>query len=398
MTRAGFFSDFSTQAAGMGAIVALVGYASSVAVVVAGLKAVGASTLEITSALVLLGLGKGLIAIGLSLWTRLPVSIAWTTPGLALLATTGVVEGGFPAAVGAFLVVGVMIAITGLFKPLGDLVASIPKPIANAMLAGIILKLALAPFLALAKVPVTALLVLITWAVVQRFYRLWAVPAAVVVALCAIAVTGLSAEGAGPALAWPSVTWITPVWTWQAMVSIALPVYIVTMASQNITGLAVMGSFGYRPPVAPGLVATGAYSALTAPLGAPTLNFAAITAALCCGPDAHSDPARRYVAAVVAGVGYMAFAGLAGVTAAIVTQSPPVLIEAVAGLALIGALGGALKAAVDGEATRTAALVTFLLTASGLSVMGVGAAFWGLIGGLAVMGLDRLGKPPVRRG
>jgi benzoate membrane transport protein len=398
MARAGFFSDFSTQAAGMGAIVALVGYASSVAVVVAGLKAVGASTLEITSALVLLGLGKGLIAIGLSLWTRLPVSIAWTTPGLALLATTGVVEGGFPAAVGAFLVVGVMIAITGLFKPLGDLVASIPKPIANAMLAGIILKLALAPFLALAKVPVTALLVLITWAVVQRFYRLWAVPAAVVVALCAIAVTGLSAEGAGPALAWPSVTWITPVWTWQAMVSIALPVYIVTMASQNITGLAVMGSFGYRPPVAPGLVATGAYSALTAPLGAPTLNFAAITAALCCGPDAHADPARRYVAAVVAGVGYMAFAGLAGVTAAIVTQSPPVLIEAVAGLALIGALGGALKAAVDGEATRTAALVTFLLTASGLSVMGVGAAFWGLIGGLAVMGLDRLGKPPVRRG
>lgn len=398
MARAGFFSDFSTQAAGMGAIVALVGYASSVAVVVAGLKAVGASTLEITSALVLLGLGKGLIAIGLSLWTRLPVSIAWTTPGLALLATTGVVEGGFPAAVGAFLVVGVMIAITGLFKPLGDLVASIPKPIANAMLAGIILKLALAPFLALAKVPVTALLVLITWAVVQRFYRLWAVPAAVVVALCAIAVTGLSAEGAGPALAWPSVTWITPVWTWQAMVSIALPVYIVTMASQNITGLAVMGSFGYRPPVAPGLVATGAYSALTAPLGAPTLNFAAITAALCCGPDAHADPARRYVAAVVAGVGYMAFAGLAGVTAAIVTQSPPVLIEAVAGLALIGALGGALKAAVDGEATRTAALVTFLLTASGLSVMGVGAAFWGLIGGLAVMGLDRLGKPPAPRG
>ncbi len=398
MARAGFFSDFSTQAAGMGAIVALVGYASSVAVVVAGLKAVGASTLEITSALVLLGLGKGLIAIGLSLWTRLPVSIAWTTPGLALLATTGVVEGGFPAAVGAFLVVGVMIAITGLFKPLGDLVASIPKPIANAMLAGIILKLALAPFLALAKVPVTALLVLITWAVVQRFYRLWAVPAAVVVALCAIAVTGLSAEGAGPALAWPSVTWITPVWTWQAMVSIALPVYIVTMASQNITGLAVMGSFGYRPPVAPGLVATGAYSALTAPLGAPTLNFAAITAALCCGPDAHPDPARRYVAAVVAGVGYMAFAGLAGVTAAIVTQSPPVLIEAVAGLALIGALGGALKAAVDGEATRTAALVTFLLTASGLSVMGVGAAFWGLIGGLAVMGLDRLGKPSAPRG
>jgi benzoate membrane transport protein len=291
-----------------------------------------------------------------------------------------------------------MIAVTGLFKPLGDLVASIPKPIANAMLAGIILKLALAPFLALAKVPVTALLVLITWAVVQRFYRLWAVPAAVVVALSAIAVTGLTGDGPGPALAWPSVTWITPTWTWQAMVSIALPVYIVTMASQNITGLAVMGSFGYRPPVAQGLVATGVYSALTAPLGAPTLNFAAITAALCCGPDAHPDPARRYVAAVVAGVGYMAFAGIAGVTAAIVTQSPPVLIEAVAGLALIGALGGALKAAVDGEATRTAALVTFLLTASGLSVMGVGAAFWGLIGGLAVMGLDRLGKPPAPRG
>lgn len=375
----------------MGAIVALVGYASSVAVVVAGLKAVGATTEEITSALVFLGLGKGLIAIGLSLWTRMPVSIAWTTPGLALLATTGVVQGGFPAALGAFVIVGVMIVITGLFKPLGDLVASIPKPIANAMLAGIILKLALAPFLALSKVPVTALLVLITWAVVQRFYRLWATPAAVVVALGAILWTNLADGAAAFVFPWPTVTLITPAFTFQAMVSIALPVYIVTMASQNITGLAVMGSFGYRPPTASGLVATGAYSALTAPFGAATLNFAAITAALCCGPDAHADPARRYVAAVVAGVGYIAFAGIAGLTATVVTQSPPVLIEAVAGLALIGALGGALKAAVEPDATRTAALVTFLLTASGLSVMGVGAAFWGLLGGLAVLGLDRLG-------
>ena len=179
--------DFSVQALGQGLLVALVGYASSVAIVIQGLVAVGASVPQIASALVMLGILKGVVAIALSWWLRMPISIAWTTPGMALLATTGAVAGGFPAAVAAFIVVGALIMLTGLWTPLGRLVAAIPKPIASAMLAGILLKLCLAPFLALGKAPWIAGAVLLTWLVFMRFARGYAVPAAVAVALVAMA-------------------------------------------------------------------------------------------------------------------------------------------------------------------------------------------------------------------
>jgi benzoate membrane transport protein len=382
----GFLADLSPSTLAAGLLVALVGYASSVAIVVQGLVAVGATTAQITSALVGLAFAKGLVAIALSIWTRMPVSIAWTTPGLALLATTGAVEGGFPAAVGAFLVAAALIVLAAFWGPLARAVAAIPGAIANAMLAGILLKLCLAPFAALGQAPATAGLVLATWLVVLRFARLYAVPAAVTVAL--VATIAQSPLG-GSALVGPTVTVIVPAFTWEALVGIALPLFVVTMASQNIPGFAVLGTFGFRPKVGPCLAVTGLASAITAPLGSPTVNMAAITAALCAGPDAHPDPARRYPAAVVAGVGYIAFGLLAGVTATVVTRSPPVLIEAVAGLALIGALGGALFAAVRDEADRLPAVVTFLIAASGFSLFGIGAAFWGLVGGLVVHALFR---------
>ncbi|MFC5357027.1 benzoate/H(+) symporter BenE family transporter [Azospirillum himalayense] len=387
----GLSTGLSLRAVGAGLLAALVGYASSVAVVIHGLTAVGASTEQVVSGLVLLGFAMGLTAMGLSLHRRKPISIAWTTPGMALLAATGAVEGGFAAAVGAFVVTGVLIVLAGLWSPLGRWIAAIPKPLANGMLAGILLKLCLAPFLAVSQAPGMALLVLATWAVVGRVARLYAVPAAVAVALGAMALdssSGLAGGLAGGAALsgalWPSVTFVQPVFTWEAMVGIALPLFVVTMASQNIPGLAVLATYNYAPPTRPIFLATGAASALTALGGAPTINLAAITAALCASPDADPNPARRWQAAFVGGVGYILFAGLAGVTAVMVTRSPPILIEAVAGLALVGAFGSALMGAVQVEANRTAALVTMLVTASGLSFAGVGSAFWGLLLGGAV--------------
>ena len=368
----------SLKAVAAGLLAAMVGYASSVAVVIHGLVAVGADTGQIVSGLVAVGLSMGLVAMALSLHRRKPISIAWTTPGMALLGAAGPMEGGFSAAVGAFIVTGLLIMVVGLWSPLGRWIAAIPKPLANGMLAGILLKLCLAPFVAVSQAPGVALLVLATWAVVGRVARLYAVPAAVAVALGALA---LEAPGGGALSggAWPSLAFVEPRFTWEALIGIALPLFVVTMASQNIPGLAVLATYGYAPPTRPIFLATGAASAASAVAGAPTVNLAAITAALCASPDADPNPARRWQAAFVAGIGYILLTALAGVTATMVTRSPPVLIEAVAGLALVGAFGSALLGAVQAEENRTAALVTLLLTASGLSFGGVGSAFWGLL-------------------
>jgi benzoate membrane transport protein len=373
--------DLSTQAVGQGLLVALVGYASSVAIVIQGLVAVGASVAQVASALVAVGLALGIVAIALCWSLRMPIAIAWSTPGMALLATTGAVAGGFPAAVAAFIAVGALIMLTALWTPLGRLVASIPKPIASAMLAGILLKLCLAPFMALGKLPWQAGAVLATWLVFLRVARGYAVPAAVAVALVAMS---LDRPLAGVALAdlVPHLEFVAPVFTFEAMLNIALPLFVVTMAGQNLPGLAVLSAYDYHPPVTPLLLSTGAASALGAPFGMPTINLAAITAALCAGPDAHPDPARRYIAGISGGIGYMLLAALAGVAALLVARAQPVLIEAVAGLALIGAFGGAMLNAVQDEGDRLPGLITFLVTASGLTFFGVGAAFWGLVLGL----------------
>jgi len=386
----GIREDFSVQALGQGLLVALVGYASSAAIVIQGLVAVGASVSQIASALVMIGILMGIVAVALSWLLRMPISIAWSTPGMALLATTGAVAGGFPAAVAAFIAVGVLIMLTGLWSPLGRLVAAIPKSIASAMLAGILLKLCLAPFLAIGKAPWLAGAVLLTWLVFMRIARGYAVPAAVTVALVAMA---FDAPFAGMAAAdfIPHLELVMPVFTWEAMVNIALPLFIVTMAGQNLPGLAVLAVYGYRPRVAPLLLSTGAASVAGAPFGMPTINLAAITAALGAGSDAHPDPARRYVASIFGGVGYVLLAALAGIAAVLVARSPPVLIEAVAGLALIGAFGSAMLNAVQDEDGRLPGLVTFLVTASGLSLFGIGSAFWGLVIGLGVHHVLRFG-------
>ncbi|MEV0396681.1 benzoate/H(+) symporter BenE family transporter [Polymorphospora rubra] len=372
-----------------GVVTALVGFASSFAVVLAGLRAVGATERQAASGLFALCVVMGLVAVLLSLRHRLPISVAWSTPGAALLVSTGAVEGGFRAAVGAFLVAAALIVAAGLFPVLGRWIAAIPQPIASAMLAGVLLSLCIAPVRALIDVPLMAAPVILTWAVLTRFARRWAVPAALVVAVVAIAVSGPPGGLAGATLL-PVLEFTAPTWNLSALVSVALPLFVVTMASQNVPGMAVLANYGYRAPLRPILVGTGIASGLTAPAGGHVVNLAAITAALVAGPDAHPDRDRRWIAAVTSGVGYVVLGLTAGLATAFVLLSPPVLVEAVAGLALLGALASALAAAVAAPEGREAAAVTFVVTASGLSLLGIGAAFWGLVaGGLMLLLMHR---------
>lgn len=391
--------DFSAQALFMGLLTAFVGFASSFAVVLQGLHGVGASDGQAASGVMALSVSMGICAIVLSFWTRLPVSIAWSTPGAALLASTGMIEGGFPAAVGAFVVCAVLIIFAGLFRPLGRAVAAIPAPLANAMLAGVIIGLCFAPFKAIAFDATLGLPILIAWAVVAAFKRLWAVPAALLAFVAVIALGVELPEGAmadwSRSLA-PPVEFVMPVFTLTGLVSIALPLFIVTMASQNIPGIAVLKVNHYDPLPGPLFAATGLFSLLSAPFGGHAVNLAAITAAMCAGSDAHPDPKRRYWAAIIAGVGYVVFGLLAGAVTAFVALAPPILIQAVAGLALIGAFSGSAVAAFKEVESREAAAVTFLITASGVSFAGISGAFWGLIAGALMMGLTRLARRGVR--
>ena len=373
-------ADFSTSALAAGLLACFVGFAGTFAVIIRGLTAVGATPEQAASGLLAVSVAMGVGGIVLSLATRQPISVAWSTPGAALLASSAQVPGGFAGAVGAFLVTGALIILAGQVRPLGRAVAAIPAPIANAMLAGVLLGLCLAPARAAAATPAMGLAIVAAWAIVGKFNRLYAVPAAVLVAAMLIATT-TQFSGLSAASLWPVAVLVTPVFSLAAVVGIAVPLFIVTMASQNIPGMAILNVNGYRPDAGRLFTATGIFSVLAAPFGSHAVNLAAITAALCAGTDAHPDPRRRYWAAVVSGTGYILFGLLAGAATAFIAASPPVLIEAVAGLALLGAFGAALMGAVADPKEREAAIVTFLVTASGLTWFGVSGAFWGLLAG-----------------
>ncbi|WP_158814038.1 benzoate/H(+) symporter BenE family transporter [Methylocapsa sp. S129] len=377
-----------------GLVAAFVGYASSFAVILKGLTAVGATDGQAASGLMALSIAMGIAGIGLSCWSRMPISAAWSTPGAALLASTGAVAGGFPAAVGAFLVVGALLVAAGLIRPFGRAVAAIPATLANAMLAGVLFSLCLAPVKAMAEAPRLAAPIVIVWVLMARWKRLYATPAAAIVAGVIIFATS---HGAPIALAdfTPHPIFVGPSVSVEALISLALPLFIVTMASQNLPGLAVLSAYDYRPAPGPLIATTGLFTLFAAPFGGHAVNLGAITAALCAAPDAHPDPAKRWIAAASAGFGYVALGLLAGAMTSFVAGSP-ILIEAVAGLALLGAFGSALNNALAKTDEREAALVTFLTAASGLSFFGIGGAFWGLIAGGAILALTRAGaaKPP----
>jgi len=358
--------DFSVQSLFMGCLTAFVGFASSFAVVFHGLQVVGATDAQAASGLMALSVAMGLCAIVLSTVTRLPISIAWSTPGAALLASGGWTEGGCPAPVGALLTCGILVVAAGLSRPFGRAVASIPAPPANAMLAGVRSGLCFAPVKAIAFNPAFGLPIIRAWIVVGSFKRLWAVPAALAAFALVLAFGVKIPDGALGSIEHsllPTVELVKPVFTLAGIVSIALPLFIVTMASQNIPGIVVLKVHDYDPKPGPLFAVTGVFSLLAAPFGGHAVNLAAITAAMCAGQDAHADPKRRYWAAIIAGIGYVILGLLASAVTAFVALAEP--------------------------ESREAAAITFLVTASGVSFGGISGAFWGLIAGGLMMALSR---------
>jgi benzoate membrane transport protein len=379
----------AAQPIAAGIITAFVGFASSFAVILKGLTAVGASEAQAASGLMALSIAMGAAGIGLSVKYRMPISGAWSTPGAALLAATGASAGGFPAAVGAFLVVGCLVVAAGLLKPFSKLVASIPGPLANAVLAGVLFGLCLAPIRGLIDAPIGAGAIVLSWLAVSRWKRIYATPVAALVAGVVIAMSGHAASF-DLAKMTPSPTCVAPAFSLDAIIGIALPLFIVTMASQNVPGLAVLAAYGYRPNGGPLVASTGVFTLLAAPFGGHAVNLSAIIAALCASPDASPDPGKRWIAAAANGATCIVFGLLAGGVTAFVAGAP-ILIETVAGLALLNAFGSALHNALADTQEREPALIAFLVATSGVSIYGVGGAFWGLLAGVLVQFLVRAG-------
>lgn len=376
-----------------GIVTALVGFTSTFAVVLTGLDAVGASPAQAASGLLAVSLAMGLACIVLAWRYRMPITAAWSTPGAALLVATGSVEGGWPAAVGAFLVTAALILLTALWPALGALIARIPPSIAQAMLAGVLLPLCLAPITGVVANPWGVLPVVLTWLVFARLAPRWAVPLAFVAAAVVVAVSLVSAgTPVDPAALLPRFELTMPAFTVGALVGIALPLFIVTMASQNVPGIAIMRSFGYEVPWRPAMLVTGLGTTLGAPAGGHAINLAAISAALAASPDADPDPDRRWLAGVSTGASYLVLGAFSAAFATLVVLAPTAVIPAVAGLALFGAFGAAVQQAIDDPGERLPAVVTFLVAASGIAVLGVSAAFWALVAGLLVRTVLHAGR------
>ena len=372
-----------TQPVGVGLVTALVGFTSSFAVVLAGLQAVGATTAQAASGLATLCVLQGAGTLWLSLRHRRPLTLAWSTPGAALLVTAAGLHLGWSAAVGAFVVCGLLLAVTGLWPWLGRTVAAIPAPLAQAMLAGVLLTLCVQPVLALSRTPLLVAPVIGLWLVLQRYAPRWSAPAAFALAL--VLIVGVAvADGSGVSVQAPTLSFTAPIFDWAAVVGLGLPLYVVTMAAQNVPGVAVLAAAGYRVPWRQTLLLTGAGTVAGAGAGAHAVNLAAITAALPASAEAHPDPERRWIAAATAGVAYLALAPAAATLAGLMAQAPPGVIESVAGLALVGTLAASLAAATADPAERMPAVAAFLVAAGGVSIMGIGAAFWALIAGLVL--------------
>ncbi len=375
-----------------GLIVVLVGYTSSVAIIFQAIAAVGASQAEAASWMMALGLGMGITTLVLSLATRMPVLTAWSTPGAALLAT-GLDGVSLPEAAGAFLFCGALLTLTGLTGWFERLARLIPEHLANALLAGVLFPFGLAAFKALG----TDTTLIAGMALVFLAGRLalprYAVPLALVVGVGIAAVTGQfsSAQTLGFALSAP--VFVTPAFDWTVLLGIGLPLYIVTMCSQNIPGVVTLRGSGYQPPVSLALTVTGLASLLLAPFGGYAFNLAAITAAITAGPEADEDPKTRYLASVVAGLAYC-LVGLGGAAViGLFLMAPPALVAAIAGLALLGTIGTSLSRALEAPEGREAALVTFMVALSGASFFGIGAPFWALIIGYGTHALMSRRRP-----
>jgi benzoate membrane transport protein len=376
-----------------GTVASLVGFGGSFPIVLAGLHAIGADDAQATSGLLVLSIAMGLCGLVLSWRLRLPVSIAWSTPGAALLVAAGPVHGGYAAALGAFVLAGALVVVSGVWQPLKRVVEAVPHPLANGLLAGVLLSVCVAPVHAVVDETALAVPVVVTWLVLMLVARRWAVPGALVAAAIGVALDPV--PGAGAAHLAPQLTLVAPQFDLGTLIGLGLPLFVVTMVSQNVAGLSVLQTYGYRPPVRGLMTTTGAASVAVAPLGGHGVNLAAITAALAAGPDADPDPGRRWIAAAAGGAVYLVLGLGAGLATALLAASPAVLIEAVAGLALLGTLGAALRAATADDEQREAAIITFAISASGVTVAGITAPFWGLLAGWAFLAAQRAryGRP-----
>ncbi|WP_394695911.1 benzoate/H(+) symporter BenE family transporter [Pseudoxanthomonas japonensis] len=375
--------DLSLSAIAAGFVTVLVGFASSAVIVFQAAQSLGASPAEISSWMWALGLGMGLTCIGLSLRYRMPVVTAWSTPGAAMLISSAA---GLPLsdAIGAFLLSALLIAVCGFSGFFERMISRIPVSLASGMLAGVLLRFGIDAFAAMKTQLGMVLTMFAVYLLARRLLPRYAVILTLLVGIVFAAALGLlHVDGLSLQLAKPIFT--APTFSFAAIVGITLPLFIVTMASQNVPGVAVIRASGYAIPISPVVGWTGVTNLLLAPFGAFALNLAAITAAICMGREAHEDASRRYVAAMAAGVFYL-IVGLFGATvAALFAAFPKELILAIAGIALLGTIGNSLAAALREEADREPALVTFLVTASGLSLGGIGSAFWGLVAGVVTL-------------
>lgn len=362
-----------------GFIAVLVGFSSSAVIVFQAAAAAGASAEQVGSWLLALCAGMAVTSIGPSLRYRTPVLTAWSTPGAALLAV-GLHGVPMSAAIGAFLLCGLLITVCGLTGWFERAMSRIPLPIASAMLAGVLLRFGLDVFVAMKTGLPLVLTMFVTYLVLRRLSPRYAVIGVLLVGVLVAGGSGLlHFERLHWALAHP--VFVAPTFEPSVLIGVGIPLFVVTMASQNVPGVAVMRAAGYQTPVSPLMTWTGVATLLLAPFGGFALNLAAITAAICMGPEAHDDPRRRWLASCAAGLFYL-LAGLFGATVvALFSAFPRELIMALAGLALLGTIGSGLATAMSNEQQREPALVTFLVTASGLSLFGIGSAFWGLIAG-----------------
>ncbi|MGE4263998.1 MAG: benzoate/H(+) symporter BenE family transporter [Desulfovibrio sp.] len=372
--------DFSLSASVAGVIAVMVSYGGPAAIIFQAASLAGLSADQLTSWIWAISIGSGLAGVILSLAYRAPVIIAWSTPGAALLAA-GWAAYPYPEAIGAFVFAAVAITVFGATGLFGALMERIPQAVVAAMLAGILFRFGVEVFTAMRATPLLVAPMLVCYIAMKRLWPRYAIVATLLAGLAAAGLLGLLDFSLVEAsIARPELT--APVFSLGALIGLGVPLFLVTMTGQNATGLGVLRTAGYKTPGGPLVAATGALSMLLAPFGSHGINLAAITAAICTGPEAHGDPDKRYVAGVVCGLAYLVV-GLFGATlVGLFTALPPGLIAAISGLALFGALQNGLTQAMADEARREAALVTFLLTVSGVSVFGVGSAFWGLVGGV----------------
>jgi benzoate membrane transport protein len=374
-----------------GTVASITGTAATTAIFLSAFVAIGATKEQTVSMVALMLVFYGALSIILSWRFKMPLSVVWSTPGAALLAGSSITGIGFNNAMGGILVTGLLLALTGLWPKLGEIVSAIPKSIASAMLAGVIFSFCVAPFAASASYPALVIPVIAVWVLLYWLAPLWASPVAIVLAFTLI---GLNQGLVVSASDWlVNVSLIQPSFNLGSIFTIAIPLYLVAMASQNIPGIAIMNSYGYKVPFRASLVATGLGTVVASFIGGFVMNLAAITAALNANEQAHKDPSKRWIASVSGGVVYIIFAFFTGIAVAFVYQTPRELLLAASGLALLPTIVNAFSVMVEKTDERLPAVITFLIASSGIAFFQVGAAFWAILVGLLVIQLLRLRRP-----